>query len=850
MRFRALLIASCAFAQVAPVPMDLPNTPGPSRSQIGPGARVAWMTGIQPLGDPMRHNDFPSSAAASNGDIWVVWSSYSGLREEIHARFFRGSHWYATFPIPGVQGDVWMPQVAIDAKGRPWFVWSQLVDYPSNPGERPNWDLFATCYENGQWLNPQRLTSSPGPDVNHRFIADSKGTLWVVWQSFRDGQSDIFLLSSGGASWSPETRISTSPANDWYPDIAVDSQGNPSVVWDTYASGNYDVRLRSMRAGQWNAEVAVAETPTGEAAASAVYDRQDRLWIAYEDLGMNWGKDTGGRSLGVKQYGMPLGSFRQIRVKVLAGGQWMQPAGDLAKVLPANVVNWMASPRLYADPEGRVWLLYRHLVSRYATWTWAIDSEHTPNAANYRVLWQTYATYYNGDAWLTSSELPRSKDRASSTMSAATAPNGQTWVFWHTDTRDDTQPHVPFQNQIWSAVLTPASRPGPLQFVPYQQPAPQSAAPSPSNEAADLAALRSQSVTLNGRPYKLYKGDLHRHTELSTDGGGRTDGSILDFFRYMIDAAGMDYGAITDHSAGGDAEYWWWLIQKVTDMYQVPGRYASLFGYERTPHWPKGHKNVIHAVRNVPIVKFFFRPDVPEHWSTYAVIAGDLVENDTRLLYDEVRRSGGIAIPHTLATSQGNDWTDTDEKVQPVAEIYQGARSSYEHEGAPGGHRKRPNVERDTEYNPAGFIWNAWQKGVRIGVIASSDHTSTHLSFAMVYSADSSRAGVIEAIRQRRTYGATDNILLEFWMGDHFMGEEFRASTPPDMRVKVRGTAPVAKVSIIRGGRFLTTMTPNTQDVSFTFRDTSPQSGASWYYVRVEQADGQLAWSTPIWVNR
>ena len=37
---------------------------------------------------------------------------------------------------------------------------------------------------------------------------------------------------------------------------------------------------------------------------------------------------------------------------------------------------------------------------------------------------------------------------------------------------------------------------------------------------------------------------------------------------------------------------------------------------------------------------------------------------------------------------------------------------------------------------------------------------------------------------------------------------------------------------------------------SFTVRDTDDGRQASWYYVRVIQANGQLAWSSPIWVEK
>jgi hypothetical protein len=834
-------------AQVVPRVLDLPNTPGPSLAQVRPGGRVAWMSGILPLGDTQRHNDFPSAAAAPDGDIWTVWSSYSGLREELHVRRFSQGHWYAATPIPGVSGDTWMPQTAIDAEGRPWFVWSQQVDYPGGDPERPNWDLYAARLEENRWSGPVRLTDHPEADINHHLSADAKGNLWLVWQGFRGGQSEIFVRSLSGGKWSEPRQITNDPANDWSPVAAADSAGNVTVVWDTYRNGNYDVRMRTLRGGGWGEEEAVSETPTGERLASAVYDKEDRLWVAFEETGVNWGKDTGGATLGAAQTGTNLGEHRTVRIKVLRNGQWVQPAKPPSSSLAAGESVNMFAPKLQVDPAGRVWLLFRHMASRFAYWTWAIDSDQTPNASGRRVFWNTFATFYDGDAWLPASELPNSRDRNSSSMAAAAAPNGQMWVFWHSDMRSDMQYHVPQEDQIWSCVLTPMRAAQPYEFAAAEDPKPDKEPLSAAAERDELRALRDHRAESGGKVYRLFKGDLHRHTELSTDGGGRVDGSILDFFRYMIDANGADFGAITDHSAGGDYEYWWWLIQKVTDMHHLPGRYVSLFGYERTPHWPKGHKNIIHAARNVPIVKLFTRPDMPEHWSTYAIQAGDLVDNDTLLLFDSVKKSRGIAIPHTLATSQGNDWRDTDADAQPVAEIFQGARATYEHEGAPGSHRPNPRNPRD--WNPTGFIWKAWEKGVRIGVIASSDHSSTHLSHAFVYSSDSTRAGIVEAVRARRTYGATDNILLEFSMGGHFMGEEFSASRVPELRIRARGTAPITKVSIIRNSRYLTQQTPNSVDVSFSFRDASPQAGTSYYYVRVEQANGHLAWSSPIWVN-
>lgn len=290
--------------------------------------------------------------------------------------------------------------------------------------------------------------------------------------------------------------------------------------------------------------------------------------------------------------------------------------------------------------------------------------------------------------------------------------------------------------------------------------------------------------------------------------------------------------------------------QKVTEMYHVPGRYAALFGYERTPMYPFGHRNIIHPDRNVPAVRLFFRPDNPERYLGSSTAAQDLVDNDTELLYEAVRETGGITIPHTSASVHGTDWRSNDRAVEPVVEIYQGLRASSEHDGAPAAvpddGRLAGTMPR---FQPAGFVWKAWEKGHRLGVIASSDHNSTHLSYAMVYSGDSSGKGLLEAIRQRHTYAATDNIIVEFRMGEHLMGDDFTASAVPDMKIYIRGTAPIETLSIIRNQSYIAQQSPKTREVSITFRDADPLPDTSYYYIRAEQSDGNIAWSSPIWVT-
>ena len=248
----------------------------------------------------------------------------------------------------------------------------------------------------------------------------------------------------------------------------------------------------------------------------------------------------------------------------------------------------------------------------------------------------------------------------------------------------------------------------------------------------------------------------------------------------------------------------------------------------------------------------FLLPDAPdgELLTFNSNSYGGGLENDTKLLYEELRKSGGLAIPHTSGSNgMGTDWRDNNRELEPLVEIYQGDRHNYETKNAPRGVRDGEESKAIGGFQEAGTVWNAWKKGYRLGVIASSDHFSTHISYAMVYTPKQERDAIFESIRKRRAYGATDNIVLEFWLGTHFMGDDFSAPRPEKLRVKVSGTAPVEAIHIIRDGVYLHKAQPRTRDASLEFLDTAAGPGEHWYYVRIEQSNGELAWSSPIWVT-
>ena len=221
-----------------------------------------------------------------------------------------------------------------------------------------------------------------------------------------------------------------------------------------------------------------------------------------------------------------------------------------------------------------------------------------------------------------------------------------------------------------------------------------------------------------------------------------------------------------------------------------------------------------------------------------------------------MRRNDGTSIPHTTATGSGTDWRDSDPEVEHLVEIFQGMRDTYEYPGAPSPKTLDPSptlAQDDSPPRRFGSARNALAKGLRLGFIASSDHHSTHMSYACLIAEKLSLDGLLEAIRARRAYAATDNIIVDVRYfgsdGEHLMGEQFASEVPIRIKVRIVGTDRIERVDLIRNNEIIYTISPHQPGAGFEFAETDPLPGESYYYVRVMQEDGEMAWGSPAWVT-
>jgi hypothetical protein len=487
-------------------------------------------------------------------------------------------------------------------------------------------------------------------------------------------------------------------------------------------------------------------------------------------------------------------------------------------------------PQLQPDTEGRMWLAFRHRICRNPREDgWAIQGR-----------WDVFATAYLGDHWLTPTELPGSGGRNDMRTASQRDPDGNVYFAFASDNRGWQPPGMgPRNHQVAVSRVDGAAKPAAMQLVAKEHKYPD-VPPCHPDEASQVKRIRNYAIENAGKSYHIYRGDLHRHTDISGDGMG--DGSLMDLHRYAIDAAAFDFIMVTDHNMGGDNEYCWWRTQQANDLYTVPGSFISMYGYERSVPYPNGHRNVIwteRGHRTLPLPR---------------VGAPAALANDTAKLYDYLRATGGICTLHTSATSQGTDWKDPhDPDLEPFVEIFQGYHTNYEAPDAP----KVVTDKTDRihgKYEPAGFVSLALAKGYKLGFQSSSDHISTHVSYACILAEEFSRKGLVDAMKKRHTYAATDNIVLDVRCGNAIMGDEVKADKPK-FDVVVLGTGPLAKVDVLRNSEVVHTAKLDEKtlgETRFTWQDENPPptEKLNYYYVRVMQQNGQMAWSSPIWLTK
>ncbi|WP_395748753.1 hypothetical protein [Prosthecobacter sp.] len=837
-------------------------------------------------------SDYPSVCVDGDGRPWVAFIQWDGKEDSLHVAKQTDGPLSDVITV-GTPGIIHQPSIVRDGSGMLHVFWSQV-----NENDIMELRCAQVPYENTPAKIQQTMTLASSPKGGSAFAkaaVDPAGNVWVVWQGMYGTLGDVFcrIFNSKENSWSNDIKVTTDPAGDWEPCLAFDGKGGAWICYDSSRGNEFNIYATHVSGDTTVGETKqLIATSRYEGRVNAITSKDGKgIWLACERGNEQWGLDmrahggqvglNGRRDLVIAYWDLASGKVEELpgpdahlkdlpAPKAAAAAAPNAPRGNnpkakakaeerakaqaaqaKAKGKPApNEIGAVNLPHLMLDAAGRPWLTVRFFKN---------------------FCWQIALTRYEPATkqWTQPFLVPDSVYTQDRQTAHVLGKDGSLWMAWSSDLRTSKlQLTTGIQlakiaTDVELPLVTAPAVPPREPFAAYINPT------TPERDRSERHTWTHDGVT-----YKLYWGDYHRHTDISNCVTAN-DGCVLEQYRYAWDMGKLDTLGTSDHTdiAKIYHPYEWWLNQKMTEIFYSPGFFMSMYAYEREQKWPLGHRNVIFAQRGGPIVYIQRKNYLDSPWQKlYPVKTEGTPELHPTELWDVLVRYGRpvTAISHTGATSMGTDWDQIppiDHRIENVLEIYQGARVSYEGQNVP---QPTVGMRVGQDYNHAstvvgkpvvgqpirsfteknnGVYQHALEIGHKLGVWADSDHISTHTSYGGVYVKDFTREGIIEGIKARRTIAATDKIFVEFSCNNHLLGTEIALTGKPVLKFSVDGTAEITRITLVRNEQNYQQWEVEGKTFSQTYTDDSPLPGENRYYLRVEQNDGNMAWSSPVWVQ-
>jgi len=191
--------------------------------------------------------------AVDRGKVHAVWVNPENPWQDtgdvdIHYRYFDGISWYPEEIIGNDTGDDPQNWPAIAAvNDRVHIVWADMGDGDA--------DIFYIQSDGGSWQLEQEISIDTLLNETQLdpAIAVEDDYVHVVWADRKDSDYDIFYRYYNGASWHPEMEISQDTLQELQqrPMIAVEDD-HVFVTWEDYHDGDSDIYFRYYDGSSWS----------------------------------------------------------------------------------------------------------------------------------------------------------------------------------------------------------------------------------------------------------------------------------------------------------------------------------------------------------------------------------------------------------------------------------------------------------------------------------------------------------------------------------------------------------------------------------------------------------------------
>ncbi len=773
--------------------------------------------------------EIPSLVADGSGQMWMYALrrvSYPENAELVSAFHFDGKNWTETDSVSKSAGQYEAPVATCATGGKPVVAWTEKKE--------EDWVINVAMMKANGMSDPYTFPVKSGRSINPVLIAPDKNRNWIAWENLHEGKFTIYISKYENGQWSEPVIIDKGENSCFDPGIVEDKNGDLYIAYGLTEGFHQNIEMTIIDGETLKIKKFIPVAIGGghknrvniNARPALAFDAQDHLWISYEnnrnasrmDDGDNY---TGDRCCAVLSY----------------------QNGKIVET--KNTEKWLFNgendhkPSFFKDMQGHLFLAtscggnFEDAQWRYRiTWLDPRDG------------WQQPVTFF--ETGIKGMLIP---------PAIAFDKRGNFWLsscLEKIDKIERTRLSELIVMQFITPELSKKYKPVDFSETQIEEYYPDEQAIS---QYSGHPRMQRRQMTVDGETYILIFGNLHEHSNSSHCWPAGTDGTLHEDYRFGMFSEGYDFVGMTDHAASTSEIHWRRNI-RLADFYTESEKFIAIPAVEWTLQSDPKQDNIQHGAGHYNII-FASSEDARKYIrNKHEIYCPHTPETEIApmlwKMLDE-KEISCVTIPHHSADKvHPTDWNVTDPKYVTVVEIFQ-CRGNNEYPGCP----REKNLARHTptHHKHAYIDYALKKKKYKMGFIASGDHNSMGIGLAALWVKEVSRAGIIEALQNRRTFATTgDKMVIDIKVNGAITGTTSTAKKVPQIVINVSGQHPLEKVEILRNSKVIHQFDIDDDALNFaqTFSDRKYQDEEDvlYYYVRATQKNRELAWSSPVWIDK
>ncbi len=784
-----------------------------------------------------KQEESPSLVTDRKGNIWLFTLKRNEFPDEtefISAFKYESDKWEEMMNVTQSKGQFEAPVATCASGGKPVIAWTQKED----------WSINVALFESDGFSEPHSFVTVAGHSINPVLIAPNKNRNWVAWENLHNGIFTIRISKYENSKWSEPIAINKQEGSCFSPAMAESKEGNLYIAYG-YTKGfhqNIELAIIDRNSLSIKKKVPIAIGGGHEnrvninSYPALAFDKWNNLWISFENnrntTRMEDGDNyTGDRCCAILSYQ----DGKVVEVK--DSSKWLFKGKN------------DQNPTFIKDTKENLYLA-----------TYCGSDFTTYGGWKYRLSWldankgwQEPVTIYetkmkgfkiqpaivfnkNNNFWLAAfnEQVIKIKDNQNSEEK--------------TNSRRTQLNLIEFKTKALSEVYKPIefTETKVKEFMPDLK---------TISTFSGHPKLARKQITINSETYYLLYGNLHEHTNSSNCWPAGNDGSKHDDYRFGMYSEGYDFVGLTDHAAS-TSEIHWRRNLRMADFYNESDEFVAIPGIEWTLQPDRTLDSIQYGVGHYNII-FKSTEDAKKYIrNKYEIYSPHNQETKMSLNLWQLLTEKNIecvTIPHHTADDVHYiDWSVHNPEYVTAVEIFQ-CRGNSEHPACP----REKNLSRHnvTHYKRTFVDYALRDKKYKMGFIASGDHNSMGIGLAALWVKEVSRAGILEALKNRRTFATTgDKIFMDVRINGATVGESVKTDKAPELNFSIESQSVLDKVEVLRNSKVIHEYAINDNVSSFTQtfidKDYKKEKSVLYYYIRVSQKNNELAWSSPIWVEK